>query len=453
MKTFNLFFLLFIPIWGICQDGQLDLSFHPPSNFNYSIESMAQQMDGKILVGGNFDDFQYLKRLNTDGSLDSGFSAPAPFFASMKAIVIQPDGKIVTGGVGPKDLVRLNTDGSMDATFDAGAGIRFGGVSNIILQDDGKIIVGGNFDEFSGTLISGMIRLNPDGSIDNSFDLGLPVGSNVRDFDIQADGKIIIAGSVQSSIFLKRFNTDNTEDASFNEDLVGADAEIYSINTVEDDKIIITGTFTSYNGTTRHQMARLNSNGSLDTSFESYNIPINNSNYTIFDAKELSEGQYLINGYFILYNELPSKYISKINNDGSIDETFNMGSGANATINSTYVQEDGKILIGGDFTSFNGTQINHLARLKNELLEVNHTAKNTFVHLYPNPIVEELTIDITSENSNQTFVYFYNVRGQLVKTLSLAENKIINCGELQSGVYLVKIKNGLSSFNTKLVKL
>lgn len=452
MKSIILLSLLLVSLCGICQDGQLDPTFTPTTNFDSFIQVIVQQTDGKILIGGDFTDYQYVKRLNTDGSLDTSFSAPAAYYALMYSIVIQPDGKILAGGVGPNDLVRLNMDGSLDATFNAGTGIPFGRVAEIFLQDDGKIIIGGDFDEFSGTTISGMARLNADGSLDSSFNLNLAPETIIRDFDVQSDGKVIIAGFDASSFFFKRYNVDNTEDLTFNDGNPKANDEIYGVDIVEDDKIMITGPFNNYNGTLRHQMARLNSDGTLDTSFDSYNIPENGYNYTIFDTKELSEGQYIINGYFNLYNELPSKYIAKINNDGTIDETFNMGEGANAYIEATCVQQDGKILIGGDFTSFDGTAINHMARLKNELLEINDPEKNGFVSIYPNPFQDNLNIALGSANSGETLVTIYNISGQLVKTASLSENKTINCSELESGIYLLKIMNGEQVFNSKIVK-
>lgn len=452
MKSIILLSLLLISLNGICQDGQLDPTFTPTTNFDSFIQVIAQQTDGKILIGGDFTDYQYVKRLNTDGSLDTSFNAPAAFYAFMYSIVIQPDGKILAGGVGPNDLVRLNMDGSLDSSFNAGTGIPFGRVAKIFLQDDGKIIIGGDFDEFSGTTISGMLRLNADGSIDPTFNLGLSAGTDVRDFDVQSDGKIIIGGLVPTGVIFKRFGIDNMEDLSFNPGGTGTNDDIYGVEVVENDKIIITGFFNRYNNIARNQMARLNSDGTLDTSFESYNFPINGSYYTIFDAKELSNGQYLINGYFNEYDGMPSKYIAKINSDGTIDQTFNMGNGANLFIKSTYVQQDGKILIGGDFTSFDGTAINHMARLKNVLLETNNPEQNGFISIYPNPFKDNLNIEFDSASSDQTSVKIYNVGGQLVKTASLSENKTINCSELQSGIYLLKIINGQQVFNSKVVK-
>ncbi|MDC8001614.1 T9SS type A sorting domain-containing protein [Aequorivita todarodis] len=451
MRANTFIFLLFISFSLIAQDGQLDPTFTPPAILDSFIETIAQQTDGKILIGGDFTDYQYLKRLNTDGSLDTSFSAPATFYALMYSIVIQPDGKILTGGVGPKDLVRLNADGSMDVSFDAGDGIPFGRVAKIFLQDDGKIIIGGDFDEFSGTIISGMARLNTDGSLDTSFNLNLAPETNIRDFDVQTDGKVIIAGYDPSSFFFKRYNTDNTEDLSFNGGNPKANDEIYGIDIVENDKIMITGPFSTYNGVLRYQMARLNSDGTLDTSFDSYNFPENGFNYTIFDSKQLTDGQYLINGYFNFYNELPSKYIAKINNDGTIDQTFNMGDGADSYIDSTYMQQDGKILIGGDFTSFNGTPINHMARLNNELLGINNTENSGIIRLYPNPVIDILKIEMNN-TYQRTSLNIYTITGQLVKTASISKNGTVDCSELQSGLYLVKISDGTKVFNTKLIK-
>ncbi|EKE19188.1 MAG: hypothetical protein ACD_9C00099G0001, partial [uncultured bacterium] len=113
-----------------------------------------------------------------------------------------------------------------------------------------------------------------------------------------------------------------------------------------DGKILIGGTFTTYNGTSRNHIARINADGTLDTTFS----PGSGANDDIYSLVLQSDGKILVGGPFTTYNGTSRNYIARINSNGSLDTTFNPGSGANNILHSTVIQPDGKILIGGGFT-------------------------------------------------------------------------------------------------------
>ena len=112
-------------------------------------------------------------------------------------MAIQSDGKILVGGtfftyngVSANRVIRLNSDGSVDNTFVTGTGFN-NYVLSIVIQSDGKILVGGGFTAYNGVSANRIIRLNSDGSIDNTFVTGTGFDNYVYSIAIQSDGKIL----------------------------------------------------------------------------------------------------------------------------------------------------------------------------------------------------------------------------------------------------------------------
>jgi len=145
-------------------------------------------------------------------------------------------------------------------------------------------------------------------------------------------------------------NIDGTLDSSFNIG-TGFNDEVWSIAIQNDDKILCCGSFTSYNGTTRNRIVRLNSDGTLDSSF---NIGTG-FNSLVLSITIQSDGKILCGGPFTSYNGTTRNRIVRLNSDGTLDSSFNIGTGFNAQVFSIAIQSDGKILCGGSFTSYNGT--------------------------------------------------------------------------------------------------
>jgi uncharacterized delta-60 repeat protein len=134
-------------------------------------------------------------------------------------------------------------------------------VSAIAIQADGKIVIGGNFTAVAGMPRAGIARLYPDGSLDAGFNPVLPMYTTIHALAMQADGKIIAAGTD-----LARLNPDGSQDIGFKIGS-GPDADVLSIALQSDGKILIGGEFTTYNQTLRSRIARLKSDGSLDATF------------------------------------------------------------------------------------------------------------------------------------------------------------------------------------------
>src|SRR5439155_19771250 len=222
-------------------------------------------------------------------------------------------------GVSRNSISRLNDDGSLDPTFNPGAGPNKG-VSGIALQSDGRILIGGTFATFNGISRARVARLNADGSLDSTFDPGAGPNTSVVALSLQPDGKILIGGD-----------------------------------------------FTAIGGVTRNYIARLNADGSLDTSFQP-NIALTYGG--VLALKTEVDGKCLVGGDYTMVDGVSRKNLVRLNVDGSLDAAFNTGTGpgSNVTgqeprVRGLAIQADGKVLVGGGFNTFNGVRQNYLARL------------------------------------------------------------------------------------------
>jgi uncharacterized delta-60 repeat protein/uncharacterized repeat protein (TIGR01451 family) len=353
-----------------------DITFNTgtgPSGYN--VITTAIQSDGKIIIGGVFTAYNgatrnNIARLNPDGSLDAGFHVGTGANGGVITTSIQSDGKIIIGGVfssfngkARNCITRLNTNGSLDTSFHTGTGANSSIIASAI-QSDGKILIGGAFTEYNGIARNYIARLNTDGSLDSAFNAGTGADNDVWTISIQNDGKLIIGGEFTSyngtsRNRIARLNTDGSLDAGFNVG-TGANNFVETSSIQSDGKIIIAGGFFSFDGINRNNLARLNTDGSLDHSFNAGTGPDN----TVFTSAIQNDGKILIAGLIGSYNGKVRNGIARLNSDGSLDETFNQGAGANGAIYSISIQDDDKIIISGIFGSYNGITSKRIARLQ-----------------------------------------------------------------------------------------
>jgi len=170
-----------------------------------AINSIAPHPDGRIVIGGWFKNVSgiscaHVARLNADGSLDRTFEREAGLNAAVFASVMQSGGKVVIVGgftnVADKTcqrIARLNPDGTVDASFNLNSGMDQW-VHAVALQADGKILVGGGFEHVAGVPRRHIARLEADGTLDPSFDPGAGADSYVRQIVVDKHGDVIVAG-------------------------------------------------------------------------------------------------------------------------------------------------------------------------------------------------------------------------------------------------------------------
>ncbi len=354
-------------------DGTLDTSFNPGTGVggtNYpSVISLVVQADGKILVGGYFTTLggqsrTNVARLNADGTLDTGFNpGSGGFYSYVNSLAVQADGKILVGGVftalggqSRNYIGRLNADGTLDTSFNPGAN---GYVISVAVQADGEILVGGEFDTLGGQSRNNIGRLNADGTLDASFNPGASFG--VYSLAVQADGKILVGGEFdtlggQSRNNIGRLNADGTPDTSFNP---GADSGVISLAVQADGMILVGGYFTTLGGQIRNKIGRLNADGTLDTNFNPSVGALLNP--LVNSLAVQADGKILVGGQFSTLGGQSRNGIGRLNADGTLDTSFNPG--ADGQVLSLALQADGMILVGGDFTTLGGQSRNFIGRL------------------------------------------------------------------------------------------
>lgn len=313
------------------------------------------------------------------GTLDNSFIPQIPAGSVVRVCALQPDGKLLVAGDFTNGIARLNTDGSLDATFLTGAGTN-SGVCAIALQPDGKIIIGGTFTSYNGTASSGIARLNTNGSIDNTFNIGAgftgTVGMScsiftpvsVRALAVQSDGKIVAGGCFSQyngtiKTNLARLNANGTLDNTFTG--TGPDGEVRCLALQPDGKLLMGGRFYTYNGAGSSFLMRVNPDGSPDNAF-SANISIGPNNIAGVRAITLQpDGKFIICGNFN-YCSTAAKKIARLDPNGMVDYTFQLNQinpSIYYSVNATALQANGKVIVGGEATAPTNDTLNRVLRL------------------------------------------------------------------------------------------
>jgi uncharacterized delta-60 repeat protein len=363
----------------ILPDGNLDTSFLTGSGAPSNINCIQIQPDGKIILAGSFIKFNGLDvnriiRLNADGSLDTTFNIGTAFNEEIHAMVLLPDGKIIVGGeftdyngIAANRITRLNTDGTMDSGFLSGTGLNNGVVYAIKIDIFGNIMAGGSFtDLYNGVGVNRLLLLNPDGTIKTDFDTGAGPGSaSVYSLENSAEGAWYIGGSFsvfdsQNQGKLAKIDVNGIHDISYLSAGVGFDNSVLKIVPLPDNKTMIFGNFSKFNGIPSSKIARILPNGDLDHTF---NSAMTGANNTIKTAARQPDGKIIIAGSFTSYNHTICNRIARIFPDGSLDNRFISGNGFNGQVFSVAIQSDQKILVAGNFTKYNGITYGRIVRL------------------------------------------------------------------------------------------
>ena len=366
----------------------------------------ATQSDGKVLIGGFFttvgtytyptDTAVYpgappntplqggeLARLNADGTLDQAFSTNlgAGFNdGSVRAIAVQPNGQILVGGlfsqvngVPANHLARLNADGTLDTNFisSLGTGFNGGSVRAISVQSNGAIVIGGLFTDINGTPSNHLARVTFDGVPDTAFTgrLGTGFDGTVDAIAQDAGGNLLVGGGFSTidgagGAALARLGGNGTPDVTFGgADIASATptTEVYSIVVQSSGKIVIGGHFDTIDTVASKGLARLNSDGSLDTAFSAatgsgFADPNNAYSWVHCIAQE-SDGTLLVSGDFTDVNGVASGPVAHLSADGQILTGFSGTGFAQTTqfvtlsVNTVTVKTDGNAFVGGTFTA------------------------------------------------------------------------------------------------------
>ena len=350
--------------------GSLDVTYHPA--FASYVSAVTVDLSDRVLVGAGGS----LQRLQSDGSLDSSFNVDGPILGLdgeyVNKVAIRPDGRLVIGGffvefdgLPRENITRLDSDGTTDPGFVPQPGPSHS-VLDLALDDDGKVVVVGGFWQVNGKDRRCIARLNADGSLDEDFNIGTGSYSAVRSIVRQPDGKFIIGGEFTSfnevaAGRLARLNPNGSIDATFATG-TGAGNSVFALALQPDGKVLVGGIFTNFAGTTRLGLLRLNSNGTLDPSFAA---PFKMS----VRAMVLQpDGKVIVGGSFETETDPIRRSVVRLQVDGSVDEAFAPGIWMDREVSYLGLQSDGRVIIGGGFTTVNGYPRTYLARLHGDQL-------------------------------------------------------------------------------------
>ena len=368
------------------KSGSAD-SFNP--NANGFVYAIVAQADGRILVGGAFNGGlgnpsiggqlrNRMARLDPATGLADSFNPNAN--GAVVSIAVQADGKILAGGsfsaaisnpsIGGQarsGIARLDPTTGLADSFDPNASDY---VLSIAVQADGKILAGGKFLTIGGQMRHFIARLDATTGLVDSFNPN--ANSEVRSIAVQADGKVVAGGGFTTLApnggtavtrnNIARLETDGRLDRTLNLSLVGPLTSFVNAIAVQPDgKILIGGTFTTVLGVARNNIARLNTDGTLDIAFNP------NANNEVDAIAVQADGKILVGGFFnqnvgaITIGGQTRNHIARLDATTGLADSFNPN--ANNLVRSIAVQSDGNILVGGFFTSIGGATRNHIARL------------------------------------------------------------------------------------------
>jgi len=466
MKKLLLTALLASTTIAFCQDGTWDATFNIGTGAEMPVNGIDALPDGKILIGGQFVNYNGqivngLARLNANGDLDTTFTSPATA-QSIHRTFVQPDGKIIYATMLSGTLVRVNADGTPDNSFVPQSFSGFGDLVSVSKQGD-KYIVSGAFQVNINAPepLRCIVRLNADGSLDETF---APVrlygsGTPFAHTRVLPDGKIIAVGRFEyygetPVANIIRLNADGTLDETFDAG-TGIMGQPMSVAIQPDGKIIVGGLFAFVNGVERNMIARINTDGSVDDSF----VPPTGDTVTALDLIIQPDGKIIAGGNFhdseVIFGEDDSVpvYIKRFNADGTVDNTFMSEQSVGNQVLTLSLQDDGKLLAGGWFDKVGGVTKNRLARLNNTVLSVKDY-QMAGLSVYPNPVTDKLTIDTGSFTSATATVSVYDITGKMLYNAEQAAtgNIQVDMASYNSGLYFVTVSAGNKTLTQKVIK-
>lgn len=370
------------------------------------IDKTAVQKDGKVLLAGTvypgsiYSGFRVF-RLNLDGSQDHSFNNDGEWinglsndYNSLNDISIQSDGKILLAGESKANdeigsfwqatVVRLLPDGSLDTSFSTDGIAHAFLVAHVfaramVLQPDGKIVLAGYAVYYTGSKAYDpeafvnqwvLFRFDASGALDPTFDgdgiviTNIPGGSYemAEDVALQTDGKIVVAGYDGGDFVIARYNSDGSLDASFDGDGIvitglGGIEHAYALAIQADGKILVAGGATAGGAGDKIAFARYLSNGALDGSFGNAGTFITSFNGTAYDLALQPDGM-AVAAAKLAGSTYPSQAILvRVNTNGTLDGRFDQGGYTRAIIESSAdstpavaIAPDGRLVLADSYS-------------------------------------------------------------------------------------------------------
>jgi uncharacterized delta-60 repeat protein len=357
------------PVVGLLRfeaNSALDPTFQTTASRGLEYTAMCRQPDGKLLISGVGQSgtgfpLTFARRLSANGVPDPSFqpttnmmffSGPPVLFSYAQDFALRPDGRLLAVGaftfvktVGHQ-LAQFQTNGVVDPTFLPGKGSDLA-VLALAPRPDGRLVVGGDFTLFNHRLAPRVARLNADASLDASFVISEGPNNSVRALGVQSDERVVLGGTFTTMgsnalAGLARLNADGSFNAAFQAQL-GPTSVVNTLVIQPDDKIVLGGQFNLVNGSVRANLARLEASGALDPSFNlgtGFNAPV-------AVVLRQADGKLLVAGSFTNVAGVARLYLARLNDNGSLDASFNPGTNAPGPLSALALAPDGKIMVAG----------------------------------------------------------------------------------------------------------
>lgn len=493
-------------------EGEVLVDFIPGYP-NVTTERSLSLNDGKLIVwftstAADYTTTNILVRFNEDGTMDTSFGVEgiviyqpsiAGYLASLRDIKELEDGSLLaTGSLTHIDsdengyliyhthlfISKFNSDGSLCESFGENGtvtSIDFGnvvGFYDVVILDDGSVLASDCVDG-----VASVIKFNNDASLDTSFgEEGIAKFTPLSSYDysigadllVQEDGKILVSGPFQENdddteykYFIGRFNSDGSADNNFGPQNEGKcwieypeKYAVYDIYANGNDKFLVLYNDIDY-GNTFTGVARYNSDGIIDNSFgengsieytidtEEENMP---SNIEIAQDSTLlvisKIGSYS-DGFYIS--------VTNINHNGTINTDFGENGHYIYNTENKYLlsynalDDENRIILSGRLTTDNGMRA-LLTRIYTgiEIYEALAEIEDSSLRVYPNPAADFINVKLDSDKTYTADIVDLN--GRVIKTIDITSESKINISELESGKYLLILKNGNDCKVAKIIK-
>lgn len=343
------------------------------------VQTICIQSNDKVVLGGysNYYDpatdtsFSVLKRFDSSGNLDESFTSAwfSGWDQFVRVVIQQSSGKLIVGGpfstvdgTNVQGIARLNTDGTYDSSFNSGQVGFDAQVIDAKFLSDGSIICVGSFTNYNGDGITRVAKLSANGVLDATFRTNINlvnIGNTVHTVYVDSSDKIYIGGQFTNKI--KKLNSDGTEDLSFDVGVGFNGNRVSSIAQQSDNKLIIGGWFTQYKGVNCNpNIVRLELNGDIDGTFQSDGTGLNgpeNNNASVQKVYIQSNGRILVGGFFTEYNGTSQNRLIRLLANGTKDTSLDIGTGFDDRVQNLNVNNSGNILVTGFFDQYKGENL------------------------------------------------------------------------------------------------
>ncbi len=370
-------------------NGTRDFTYSGIGNVGYSRINDIQLAPGnKVIIAGYFSSFNGvlrngLVRLNSSLQVDTSFGTnySGNSGGDFESVLVFPDGGVLVGGDftnywgnGASGLIKLTAAGTPDLNFNLYTPAGFNAnVTKVKFASDGKIFICGHFTGYGGQGTYDIVRLNPNGSVDNTFQNNLWMPSGAIQDCIDFNGQVIIVGGLD---FDDEPTVTNMAYLDNNGGLLVAPSEMLKcevddpINLIEklsDGSFVIGGIFYKILGDYSRSLVKFTDINAIEKDFftppSSYDYTANNfsGNGYVESISKYPNSHYMVSGRFTQYNGDTINGLVRLSSNGELDPTFNAHFPAGVIVTAFAVQPDGKVLV--NYQNNNQNFYSNLVRL------------------------------------------------------------------------------------------